>query len=168
MQEKRTPVVLIRLLLLIALLAAVGPASCLKDKSQLILRGRVTAVKDGDTIVILQNRSQYKIRLSSIDSPEKGQAYGTKARQFTSALAYGKQVRADVKTTDQYSRYVAEVFLPDGRSLSREIVRNGYAWHYPRYSYDPKLTALEKEARNLKRGLWADPHPIPPWQFRRH
>jgi micrococcal nuclease len=131
------------------------------------LKGRIIAIKDGDTIVLLQNNHQYKIRLSSIDCPEKSQAYGTQAKYFTSGLVYRKKVRAEVKTKDRYGRFVAEVFLPDGRSLSRELVRNGFAWHYIVHSYDSSLAELEEQARLRKLGLWKDPHAIPPWDFRK-
>lgn len=67
---------------------------------------------------------------------------------------------------DRYGRTVAEIILPDGRNLNRELVRNGFAWHYRRYSSDQTLEALEQEAGDNRRGLWHDPHPVPPWEFR--
>ena len=69
---------------------------------------------------------------------------------------------------DQYGRLVADVILPDGRNLNRELVRAGLAWWYRRYApHDAELEALEAEARAARRGLWADPHPVPPWEWRR-
>jgi len=59
-----------------------------------------------------------------------------------------------------------EVILPDGRTLNRELVKAGLAWWYQRYSEDESLGRLEAEARAAKRGLWTEPNPIPPWQFR--
>jgi hypothetical protein len=56
--------------------------------------------------------------------------------------------------------------FPDGRSLNRELVREGYAWWYKQYSKDASLGVLEGEARAAKRGLWADQNPVPPWEWR--
>lgn len=69
--------------------------------------------------------------------------------------------------TDKYGRTVADVILPDGRVLNRELVSAGLAWWYRRYSQDKSLRQLEEQARSAKRGLWADPNPIPPWCYRK-
>jgi len=93
---------------------------------------------------------------------------GTRAKQLTSELAFGKVVRVEPTDRDQYGRIVADVILPDGRNLNRELVRAGLAWWYRHYApHDAELCALEVEARAAQRGLWAEPHPIPPWDWRR-
>lgn len=124
-------------------------------------------MSDGDTIDVLREGRAVRVRLEGIDTPERGQPFGTRAKQFTSDLVFGKTVAVQVKGTDQYGRILGEVILPDGRSLNRELVRNGYAWWYRRYSDDPVLQQLEEEARRERRGLWRDQNPIPPWEFRR-
>ena len=53
---------------------------------------------------------------------KKGQSYGEKAKQFTSKLAFGPLVRVESTDRDQYGRLVADVILPDRRSLNRELV----------------------------------------------
>lgn len=131
------------------------------------ITGKVVKVKDGDSIVLLRNRKQYEIRLVNIDCPEHLQAFGTQARHFTSNLIFGKMVRAEYASKDKYGRLLAEVFLPDGRSLNRDLVRNGFAWKYDRYTDDSTLEILEQQARKNKLGLWKDPNPVPPWEFRR-
>jgi endonuclease YncB( thermonuclease family) len=130
-------------------------------------QAKVVGVADGDTIRVLRDRELIKIRLHGIDCPEKGQALGNRARQFTSGLAFGKNVGIQVKDRDRYGRTVAVVVLPDGRSLNAELVRAGLAWHYRRYSRNRELQRLEDEAREAKRGLWADPQPVPPWECRK-
>jgi len=129
--------------------------------------GKVVGVSDGDTIEVLRERRAVRVRLEGVESPESGQAFGSRAKQFTSNLVFGKTVAVQVKGTDQYGRILGEVILPDGRSLNRELVRNGYAWWYRRYSDDPVLQRLEEEARRERRGLWRDKNPTPPWEFRR-
>jgi endonuclease YncB( thermonuclease family) len=72
-----------------------------------------------------------------------------------------------VRGRDRYGRTIGDVFLPDGRHLNQELVRAGYAWWYRRYSADQRLAALEGEARAARRGLWTDPNPQPPWEWRK-
>jgi len=129
--------------------------------------GRVVGVSDGDTIKVMHNGKEEKIRLLGIDCPEKAQPFGSKAKQFTSGLAFGKTVTVQVKDTDKYRRTIANVLLPDGRVLNRELVAAGLAWWYRTYSQDESLGLLEIEARTAKRGLWVDQHPTPPWEWRR-
>ncbi|MBS1856124.1 MAG: thermonuclease family protein [Acidobacteria bacterium] len=76
--------------------------------------------------------------------------------------------RGEVRDIGRYKRTVAEIILPDGRNLNQEVVRAGLAWWYRTYAkHDAVLPALEDEARAAKRGLWADPSPMPPWEWRR-
>jgi len=68
--------------------------------------GRVVGVLDGDTIKVLHNQRPERIRLSGIDCPEKGQAYGNKAKQATSALVFGKEVTLQTHGKDRYGRTI--------------------------------------------------------------
>jgi endonuclease YncB( thermonuclease family) len=130
-------------------------------------RGRVAGVRDGDTITVLYAGRPTVVRLHGIDAPETGQAFGTRAKQFAGSLAFGKTVIVYVKGQDRYGRTVGDVTLPDGRHLNQDLVRAGYAWWFRRYSTDLRLATLEAEARAGRRGLWADPDPVPPWEWRR-
>ena len=129
--------------------------------------GRVVGVADGDTIDVLRESRPVRVRLHGIDCPERGQAFGRQARQYTSKLAFGRTVTVHVRGMDRYGRFVTDVLLPEGSSLNRELVRAGLAWHYVRYSTDTTLARLESEARASRRGLWADACPVPPWEFRK-
>lgn len=128
---------------------------------------RVVGVKDGDTFELLQGGQTVTVRLYGVDTPEKNQAYGQRAKQFASDLAFGKNVRLIEHNKDRYGRTVGTIILPDGRSLNEELVREGYAWHYKAYSKDKNLANLEADARRFKRGLWQDPNPVAPWDFRK-
>jgi len=109
-----------------------------------------------------------KIRLHGIDTPERKQPFGTRARQFASELTFQQTVTVRVRDTDRYGRLVAKVILPDGRSLNRELVTAGMAWWYRQYAKDDTtLAKLEAEARSAKRGLWSDPHAVAPWTWRK-
>lgn len=115
--------------------------------------GRVIGISDGDTIKVLHNGKAEKIRLHGIDCPEKAQPFGTKAKQFTSAMVFGKTVTVRVTDTDKYGRTVGDVILPDGRVLNREMVAARLAWWYKRYSQDKSLGQLETDARVAR--AWA-------------
>lgn len=130
--------------------------------------GKVVAVKDGDTIEVLRDGTNaVRVRLSGIDCPEKKQAFGNKAKLFTSRLVFGKTVKVLDKGKDRYGRTLGEVILEDGRSLNHELVRAGLAWWYRQYAKkDKELERLERKARVTKSGLWFDTEPVPPWQWR--
>src|SRR5215813_14243925 len=96
---------------------------------------RVVGIADGDTLTVLTaDKTQHRIRLWGIDAPETGQDFGSRAKQAASELAFGKQVTIRARDSDRYGRTVAEVILPDGRSLNHEMVRQGMAWRYRRYA----------------------------------
>ncbi len=78
--------------------------------------GRVVGISDGDTITVLHNGKGERIRLHGIDCPEKRQAFGNRAKQFTSNLVFAKTVTVQVLDRDRYGRTVGVVLLPDGRS----------------------------------------------------
>ena len=124
-------------------------------------------VADGDTATILDaSNRQHKIRFHGIDAPEKSQAFGKAAAKHLASLIAGREVVVKVQDVDQYGRTVGKVFA-DGRDINLEMIRAGYAWHYRRFDKSPSYAAAESEARSAKRGLWSDPHPINPAEFRR-
>jgi micrococcal nuclease len=153
----------------IVLLALVSPLlSTSVTASESIFHGPVVSVLDGDTIEVLHNQRPERIRLSGIDCPEKGQAYGKKAKQAASELAFGKEVTLQTHGKDKYERTLADVLLPDGTNVSHTLVKEGWCWWYRKYAPgDAVLEELEKAAREAKKGLWADPQPVPPWEWRK-
>jgi len=122
--------------------------------------------RDGDTLTIVIDGQQEKIRLSDIDTPERKQPYGTRAKQALSELAFGKTITVLTTTKDRYGRVIGHI-TADGVDVNAELVRLGYAWVYRRYSNDKELIHLEENARSGGLGLWADSNPIPPWEWRR-
>lgn len=129
--------------------------------------GRCVGVTDGDTIRVLHDGQEVKIRLASIDCPEKGQPFSKRAKQFTSDLVFGKTVRVEPVTTDRYGRTVASIYV-DGVNVNHEIVKAGLGWWFRKYApHDNLLEGLEEKARQDKVGLWSDPNPIPPWEWRK-
>ena len=99
--------------------------------------------------------------------PEKKQPYGQAAKKYVLEIAAHEIVKVEAKTKDRYGRTIGEVILPNGDSLNRLLIRNGYAWHYKKYSKDKSLAELENQVRIDKVGLWQDKNPIAPWDWRR-
>ena len=131
------------------------------------LEGKVIKIADGDTLTLLTSANkQIKIRLAGIDTPEKKQPFGKRAKQALANLAFQKQALVEVETKDRYGRTVGTVFV-GSQNLNAELVRQGMAWVYRKYTDDERLYALESEAKQAKRGLWLDENPIPPWEWRK-
>ena len=120
--------------------------------------GPVVSVLDGDTIEVLHNQHPERIRLSGIDCPEKGQAYGKRAKQAASELVFGKEVTLQTHGHDKYGRTIADVLLPDGTNIHYTLVKDGWCWWNRKYAPgDAAREGLEKEAGDAHRGLWRDP-----------
>lgn len=130
--------------------------------------GRVVGVLDGDTLEVLHDQHPERIRLNGIDCPEKRQAYGQKAKHAVSALVFEKEVTLQTHGLDKYRRTIADVLLSDGTNVNQELVKEGWCWWYWKYApLDAELEKLEQGARKAKKGLWADPQPVPPWEWRK-
>ena len=129
--------------------------------------GRVVKVTDGDTITVLDaNKTQHKVRLYGIDTPEYKQPYSRAATKALAGLVEGERVGVDVKDTDSYGRTVGVVYK-ESVNVNLEMVKSGYAWWYKKYApSDNDLRVAEERARTDRLGLWADPHPVPPWEWR--
>ncbi len=95
--------------------------------AQSIIQGQVFGVSDGDTITVLQDNKQYKIRLYGIDCPEKKQAFGQRAKQFTSDQVFSQFVRVVSYDIDRYGRIVGMVYKGP-YCLNEGLLNNGFAW----------------------------------------
>lgn len=137
------------------------------------LTGRVVGIADGDTLTLLDaTKTQHKIRLAGIDSPEKGQAFGQHCKKSLSDLAYDRVVAVETSKLDRYGRVIGKV-LVNGQDVNLEQVLRGCGWHYKKYqneqSLDDRLAynAAEESARAGGVGLWADREPVAPWEWRK-
>lgn len=137
------------------------------------ITGRVVNVHDGDTITVLDaDKKQHKIRLSGIDAPELGQAYGKAARDYLAEHVAGKYVSIEWNKQDKYGRTVGKVLL-DGKDQCLAQVQAGFAWHYKKYekeqTHDDRISygEAERTARVARFGLWQDQEPLPPWEWRK-
>jgi endonuclease YncB( thermonuclease family) len=126
----------------------------------------VVAVADGDTVYVQLEGVRTRVRLASIDAPEHKQAFGQRSEQSLRELVWKKRARMTWRERDRHGRPIVRLDV-DGFDVNAEQVRRGMAWVYLVYSRDPDLLRLEDDARASRRGLWADPAPVPPWEWRK-
>ncbi len=130
--------------------------------------GFVTGLTDGDTITLRTDDETFEVRLLGIDAPERGQPFGTKARQALSGVVFNNtRVTLLSEGKDRYGRTLGTIIL-NGADVNEYMVRRGWAWWYEYFAKDnTRLRDAQAEAQQAKRGLWADPNPIPPWEWRK-
>ena len=131
------------------------------------LRGRAVKVQDGDTFDFLYgDNEKQRVRVAQMDAPEKSMPFGQKSKERFTELVMGKEIALVVNTVDRYGRVVGSVIV-DGEDQSARMISEGMAWYYRQYGWTDSLARLEEQARSEKRGLWADPNPQPPWEWRK-
>jgi len=127
---------------------------------------RVEMINDGDTVTLLDTAGQrVRVRLVGIDAPELDQPMGRESRAALAAKLTGGIVRVEGDARDQHGRLLGTLRLAD-RDLNREMVAEGWAWAFTGFAENDDLIAAESAARRGRRGLWADPQPQPPRQWR--
>lgn len=137
-----------------------------EDAANEKLFGKIVKVSDGDTVILLDsNKQQHKIRLNGIDSPERGQDYGTKATEFTRNLCAGKYVKVEIIGYDQYKRVLGVVYVDD-INVNEALLKEGLAWRY-KHNDSEHYRTLESEARKKKLNIWSMKNPVAPWDFRK-
>ena len=170
---------------LIALLILSGPLGVLAQdaltpvtytfwRDHVAIHGRITDIVDGDTLnVLLQEaKQQIRVRIAFIDAPEKGQAFGQRAKAAMSELVFNKDVELLPHSIDCHWRLVAQV-LVDGQDAGLELLKQGLCWVYEKYV--PEASAdiqnryrdAQAAAESVKLGLWQDSDPVPPWKWRK-
>lgn len=132
------------------------------------LRGVVIDVVDGDTFILLEKTPEgkrtHRVQLEGIDAPEYGQDGCEEAKGYLEKLIWGENVTVQYTRDDRYSRILGLVLCGASR-VNDEMVKEGWAWRY-RSSSSRKLAFYESEARAGRKGLWAEPNPIAPWEWR--
>lgn len=128
--------------------------------------GKVIAVLDGDTLLVIRDGHPVKVRFAEIDAPEKAQPYGMASKKSLSEMVMGKQIKVVSRAVDDYGRLVAMVYAGEV-NVNHEQVRRGMAWEYSRFHSNRELMALQHEAQQARRGLWAGADPVEPSQWRK-
>lgn len=130
---------------------------------------QIVGVTDGDTVKVLHDGQQVKVRFYGIDTPEKKQAFGQAAKSQLQALTTGKKIDIEPVDVDRYGRTVG-IVRADGVVVNGEMVKTGYAWVYEQYCKRQECRdwkAWQSEVQRARLGLWQDPAPVPPWEWRK-
>ena len=147
--------------------------------------GKVIAVLDGDTLLVMRGGHPVKVRLAEVDAPEKAQPYGIASQKSLAEMVMGKQIQVASRAVDDYGRMVATVSI-DELNVNHEQVRRGMAWaatrwrqsrreptgvplagENSRFHGNRELVALQREAQQARRGLWAGAGAVEPSQWRK-
>jgi len=126
---------------------------------------KVVSIIDGDTVHVLANNQDIKVRLFGIDAPERKQPYSAQSKAALAEKILGQTVEVTTHGTDRYRRTIADLYIGK-RCINEEMVSEGWAWDFKRYS-NGRFAGAEQKARKEKAGLWADPAPVAPWEFRK-
>lgn len=149
-------------------------------QAQNTIRGTVTHVSDGDTLVISVGRDKFSIRLGAgVDAPETahqcskvtgrcgkaGQPHSDQARDALAAMALNRPAVANCSGAS-YSRVVCRVDI-EGRDMSMQMAMQGWVWTDSRYAKDPLIKAAVLQAQVRGLGIWAHKDNVPPWTWRK-
>jgi endonuclease YncB( thermonuclease family) len=137
-----------------------------------LLMGRIVGISDGDTVTLLDaNQRQYKIRLTGIDAPEKKMPFGQRSKEHLSDLVFNKDVQVETEKLDRYGRTLGKILF-NRKDINLGMINAGLAWHYKKYQHEQSgsdrllYAHAEDQARQQRNGLWRDPSPTPPWEWR--
>jgi endonuclease YncB( thermonuclease family) len=132
----------------------------------------VINVRDGDSITVVDSLDvKHRIRLAGIDAPELNQPYGHASQQALSSLLIGKVVYIQWSKKDRNGRLVGKVMV-NGQDANLLQLQAGLAWHYKAFAAEQspaereKYSSAESRALTARRGIWFDPNPVAPWDYR--
>lgn len=129
------------------------------------IKGVVSIVMDGDTVLVETLEGGYQVRLLGVDAPELFQPYGEEAKKFLKDITYNKPVTLELRERKGTSLYTGEVFV-EKKNLGSLLLEKGYAWYNggdSKYGFEK----MEAKARRRRIGLWRDASPVPPWIYRK-
>jgi micrococcal nuclease len=136
-------------------------------KNDYSLTAKVIKIVDGDTFdVLTQSNEVIRIRMNGIDCPERRQDYYQVCKDALSNYIFGCDVQLTVHGKDRYKRTIADVFYQN-KNINLLMIRNGFAWHYKKYSPDAEMAKAEVKARGEGIGMWKIKQPVAPWDFRK-
>ena len=156
-------------------IALIGLTACLifgTSSQAAVLHGRVDRVIDGDTLVVVTEDDEMKVRIRGIDAPETEQEFGEEARLMLNRLAKGRNVIVLSDGMDGYGRVLASIAV-SGTDLGLALIEKGYAWYYETYGsqippdWQYAYRTAEANARMNHAGLWQSSGPVPPWSWRK-
>jgi len=131
-----------------------------------VAEAKVVSVSSGDMMTVIdENDVQHRVHLYATAAPAAGQPYAKESKKNLSQLV-DKMIRVEGMAVESNGTIVAKVYDADNQYVNLVQISTGMAWHHAQRKASPELTAAQNEARNAKRGLWSEPNPVPPWQYR--
>ncbi len=154
---------------------SIEPAAVEKKQKYEVWQLKPGSIYDGDTLRVVRGGEELKIRFCGIDAPERDQKLGIEARDHLRSLVElgnGELLLVPIEK-DRYGRTVAEVYVQDRKdsaiNLNVQMVRDGYAWHYEKYSgkcpIRHEFAVAQELAQKEGLGIW-NGNPQPPWEWR--
>lgn len=132
-----------------------------------VLQGKVVKVIDGDTFDLLTNEDVlFRVRMAHIDAPEKKQDFGSVSKKILLEKIVFKVVSVSFSTRDRNGRILGTVFYKN-RNINLQMVEEGMAWHFTKFSSDENYANAQKSAQTKKLGIWSKSVVISPWEFRK-
>lgn len=133
------------------------------------LNAFVVKVEDGDSVRLSVTGcvDTVRYRLHGIDAPERGQTYGSVARERLSELIEKRKVRIVDHGAEKYNRRLCTIYLENGLDVNLQMVREGMAWHSAHFLTNSVYSSAHSEAKEHGRGLWVEDNPIPPRIYRK-
>ncbi len=157
---------LLQLAVALSALTILAPAGLAHDHEK-ELKATVVEVVDGDTVKAAHDGRVEIVELLNIDAPDPGQPNAERAKHTLEQLCLKEEVRILWTQRDADGAILGTIHEEDGLNVSFEMVKAGMAWNYQHFEHDRTLAELETEARKAHRGIWADRHPTPPWEYRK-
>jgi endonuclease YncB( thermonuclease family) len=127
--------------------------------------GKILSVTDGDTFVMQMKEGNIRVRLEGIDAPENKQPFSHESKAFLEKYLH-KECRLQKTGVDRFGRTLGVLWV-NGVNINLLMVKEGYAWHFKKYSKDGFLAEAEADARKNRKGLWKEQNPIAPWDWRK-
>ena len=124
------------------------------------MTAKCVKVVDGDTLIVKCDKKETTVDLEGVDAPELGQPWGKEVRAFVADMVGGRKIEVEMVGAED-GKNVARVTV-DGQDLSQLLAARGLAWG----TDHGELEALSEKAKSSPCGLWLDPDPVPPWEFR--
>ncbi len=118
------------------------------------MKGKVIKILDGDTCIIKYYELEIRCRIANINAPELKAVFGKEAKEYLSTLLLNTEIEFEVINRDAFNRFVIIPYLADNQRVDEVMVREGFAWHWEKFSQNSRLILLENEAFRQKRGLW--------------
>ncbi|MFC0773704.1 thermonuclease family protein [Terrimonas alba] len=156
-----------KLFLLSCLFFLASPGTNNNNKETAEQVGTVVKIVDGDTFDLLTaSKTTLRVRMYGIDCPEKKQDFYQSAKNALAAYIFKKNVQLKITGHDRNRRTIAMVYC-NGQNINLAMIKNGFAWHFSKYSSDSSFAKAERQARMARLGLWRKPGHIAPWEFRK-